>query len=239
MMKKMLSAALSVMLALTPAALAVAEETPGAAEAAALLEEVKGTYTALFPVITAPEYDELWLAPCAEALGEEMAPMAAEMLKSACYGKLYGQEAVDAYTADPAATQFCCEFIGGVSTITFDGNVISGADENGVQVFSHEYAYAGPLSLAGAMEGYLFETADGDAGEFRYFFMMPDTPASTYHLEFRYGSDVDALTEYAEGPYAYWLAAGISVDADREMIENVITLFCVENLAEMAAEGAA
>ena len=85
------------------------------------------------------------------------------------------------------------------------------------------------------MSGYLFETADEDAGEFRYFFMMPDTPASTYHLEFRYGSDVDALTEYATGPYAYWLAAGFPVDADEEMIRNVITLFCEENLAEDAA----
>ena len=84
------------------------------------------------------------------------------------------------------------------------------------------------------MNGYLYQTADEDAGEFRYFFMMPDTPASTYHLEFRYGSDVDALTEYATGPYAYWLAAGFPVDADEAMTENVIGLFCDENLAEMA-----
>ena len=89
------------------------------------------------------------------------------------------------------------------------------------------------------MDGYLYETADEDAGEFRYFFMMPDTPATTYHLEFRYGSDVDALTQYAEGPYAYWLAAGFPVDANEEMIRNVITLFCEENLAEMQEEDAA
>ena len=66
--------------------------------------------------------------------------------------------------------------------------------------------------------------------------MMPDTPASTYHLEFRYGSDVDALTQYNAGPYAYWLAAGFPADADQAMIENVITLFCEENLAEMGEE---
>ena len=112
----------------------------------------------------------------------------------------------------------------------------SGTDENGNTVFSHEYAYAGRLSLAGLMDGLLYETADADAGEFRYFYMMHDTPATTYHLEFRYGSSVDDLAKYNEGPYAYWLAAGFPVDADETMIHNVITLFCEENLAELAAE---
>ncbi len=211
----------------------------GEAEAAALLEDVKGTYEALFPVITAPEYDQMWLDPCIEALGEEEAPAAAEMLKAACNGTIYGQEAIDAYGDGSEGAQFDCLFINGVSEITFDGNTISGTDENGEQVFSHEYSYVGPLALAGMMDGYLYETADEDAGEFRYFYMMPDTPASTYHLEFRYGSDIDALAQYNEGPYAYWLAAGFPTDADEEMIKNVITLFCEENLAEMQAEEAA
>ena len=105
--------------------------------------------------------------------------------------------------------------------------------QNGDQLFSHEYRFVDGLSLAGLMEGSLYETEDEDAGEFKYFYMMPDTPDTTYHLEFRYGSDIDALSQYNEGPYAYWLAAGFPVDADEEMIENVITLFCEENLAEM------
>jgi len=208
----------------------------GDAEAAAqLLEDVKGTYEALFPVITAPEYDALWLDPCVAALGEEDGPAAAEMLKSVCNGTIYGQEAIDAYGDGSNGMQFDCLFINGVDQITFDGTTISGTLA-GEEVFSHEYAYVGPLTLGGMMDGLLYETADPDAGEFRYFFMMPDTPASTYHLEFRYGSDVDALALYAEGPYAYWLAAGFPVDADDAMIENVITLFCEENLADMAEE---
>lgn len=204
-----------------------------AAEAAALLEAVKGTYEALFPVITAPAYDQLWLDPCVAALGEEMGPAAAEMLKAACSGTIYGQEAIDAFGDGSNSAQFDCLFINGVTHITFDGSTISGTDENGNPVFSHAYAYAGELSLAGMMEGYLYETADADAGEFRYFYMMPDTPETTYHLEFRYGSDADALAAYSEGPYAYWLAAGFPVDADEEMIRNVITLFCEENLEGM------
>ena len=210
-----------------------------AAEAAALLKAVKGTYVPLFPVITDPKYDALWLDPCAAILGEETAPAVAEMLKAACSGTIYGQEAVDAFGDGSNGAQFDCLFINGVNNITFDGTSISGVDESGNQVFSHEYAYAGKLSLAGMMEGFLYETSDEDAGEFRYFYMMPDTPATTYHLEFRYGSNVDDLAAYNAGPYAYWLAAGFPADADEAMIENVITLFCEENLAEMSGEAPA
>ena len=200
-----------------------------AAEAAALLEAVKGTYEPLFPVITDPNYDPLWLDPCSAILGEETAPAMAEMLKAACNGTLYGQEAIDAFGDGSNGAQFDCLFINGVDRITFDGTAISGTLA-GEEVFSHEYAYAGKLSLGGMMEGYLYETADEDAGEFKYFYMMPDTPASTYHLEFRYGSDVDALALYNEGPYAYWLAAGFPVDADEALTEKVIELFVLENM---------
>ena len=206
---------------------AAADETT---EAETLLEAVTGTYEPLFPVITAPEYEGLWLDLCSAVLGETYAPVYAEFLKAACNGTVYGQEAVDAYGDGSNGAQFDCLFINGVSTITFDGHTISGADENGAEVFCHEYIYAGKLSLGGMMEGYLYETADADAGEFKYFYMMPDTPASTYHLEFRYGSDVDALALYNEGPYAYWLAAGFPTDADGQLIEDVIGLFCLENM---------
>jgi hypothetical protein len=201
-----------------------------ASEAAALLENIKGTYEPLFPVITKPEYDQLWLDPCIAVVGEEAAPQVAEMLKSACNGTIYGQEAIDAFGDGSGGAQFDCLFINGVSTITFDGATISSADKSGSQVFSHEYAYVCKLSLAGMMEGYLYETADEDAGEFKYFYMMPDTPATSFHLEFRYGSNVDDLAKYNEGPYAYWLAAGFPVDADADMVKNVIELFCLENM---------
>ena len=208
------------------------------ADAAALLENIKGTYEPLFPVITDSKYDQIWLDPCTAVLGEEAASEAAEMLKAACNGTIYGQEAIDAFGDGSDGAQFDCLFINGVSEITFDGNTISGTDENGDQLFSHEYKFVSSLSLSGLMEGFLYETEDEDAGEFRYFYMMPDTPDTTYHLEFRYGSDIDALAQYNEGPYAYWLAAGFPTDADEEMITNVITLFCEENLAEMQEEAA-
>ena len=239
MVNKLLPFMLALALLVSCSAFAAAESTDDTAEASVLLEEIKGTYEALFPVITRPEYDQIWLDPCVAAMGEENGPMVAEMLKAACNGTIYGQEAIDAYGDGSNGAQFDCLFINGVSRITFDGMTVSGVDDKGETVFSHEYTYTGHLSLAGMMDGYLFETADEDAGEFRYFYMMPDTPATTYHLEFRYGSSKEDLAKYNEGPYAYWLAAGFPVDADEETIRNVITLFCEENLAEEQAEGAA
>ena len=51
---------------------------------------------------------------------------------------------------------------------------------------------------------YIYESDDADSGEFTYFCMAPDTMATTWHIEFRYGSDLDALKQYDAGEYAYW-----------------------------------
>ena len=45
---------------------------------------------------------------------------------------------------------------------------------------------------------YIYESDDADSGEFTYFCMAPDTMATTWHIEFRYGSDLDALKQYDE-----------------------------------------
>ena len=207
--------------------------------AAELLSAVSGTYDELFPVITDAAYDQLWLDNCAAVVGEEAAPAVAEMLKTACNGTIYGQEAVDAFGDGSEGAQFDCLFINGVSQIVFDGDTISGLDKDGKTVFSHKYAYVGPASIAGMMNGYLYQTDDKDAGEFTYFFLLPDTPDTTFHTEFRYGSDPEALMLYNDGPYAYWLAAGILANRDEQMVKDVIQLFCEENLAEMSMEEAA
>ncbi len=135
--KKLVPLMLVLALLVSCSAFGMAEAADNAAEAAALLENIKGTYEPLFPVITKPEYDQIWLDPCVAAMGEENGPMVAEMLKAACNGTIYGQEAIDAYGDGSNGAQFDCLFINGVSTLTFDGGRISGADENGNQVFSH------------------------------------------------------------------------------------------------------
>ena len=213
------------------------DETAAAAEK--LLEDVSGTYDALFPVITSPEYDQIWLDSCAAVLGDEAAPAAAEALKAACNRTIYGQEAIDAYGDGSNGAQFDCLFINGPAQIVFNGRKISGLDKSGATVFSHEYSFVEPASIAGMMNGYLYHTEDADAGEFEYFFLLPDTPGTTFHTEFRSGSDPEAMMLYNDGPYAYWLAAGILADRDEQMVQDVIDLFCTENLAEMSEEAAA
>ena len=117
-----------------------------------------------------------------------------------------------------------------LATLTFDGetSTISGTDKDGNVLFSHTYHYIGMEPVHGLYE---FESDDADSGEFTYFFLAPDTSAETYHIEFRYGSDAEALSQYDAGEYAYWVASGISTDCDQTMIDNCIELFCTENLA--------
>ena len=69
-----------------------------------------------------------------------------------------------------------------------------------------------------------------EAGEFNYFLLREDTMEETYHIEFRYGRDLEELQGYLAGPYAYWLAAGIDENADEETVRKVIALFCLENM---------
>lgn len=125
---------------------------------------------------------------------------------------------------------YFCGFTNSLAILTFDGetSTISGTDKDGNVLFSHTYHYIGMEPVRGLYE---FQSDDADSGEFTYFFLAPDTSAETYHIEFRYGSDAEALSQYDTGEYAYWLASGISTDCDQTMIDNCIELFCTENLA--------
>ena len=79
---------------------------------------------------------------------------------------------------------------------------------------------------------YIYESDDADSGEFTYFCMAPDKMDTTWHIEFRYGSDLEALGKYDADKYAYWLASGISTDCTESNISSCIDLFCTENLSE-------
>ena len=144
-------------------------------------------------------------------------------------GTIYGEEAVTAYADGDGV--YDCSFTENLSTLEFDGanSTIKGYDKSGNELFSHTYHYIGMEEVRGLYE---YESDDADSGEFTYFCMAPDTSATTYHIEFRYGSDLEALGKYDAGDYAYWLAAGISTDYDQAMIEKCIELFCNENLSE-------
>lgn len=194
-----------------------------------LLMDLTGTYQELWPVILADEYKEIWLQDCAGLVGDENAEAAYEKLASMVTGEVYGEEAVEAYQDGGSA--YFCGFTQDLSTLEVDGenSVIKGYDASGKELFSYTYHYIGMEEARGLYE---YESSDEDAGEFTYFYLAPDTSETTYHIEFRYGSDSEALLQYDAGPYAYWLASGIATDYDQAMVENCIQLFCTENLSE-------
>lgn len=198
-----------------------------AAEAEQLLTDLSGTYQELWPVILSDDYHQTWLDDSAKLVGEENAEGAFEKMSSMVTGTVIGEEAVEKYADGNMA--YCCDFTQDVDTFTFDGTSISGKDADGNELFQHTYHYIGMEEIRGL---YIYESDDADSGEFTYFCMAPDTMTTTWHIEFRYGSDLDALKQYDAGEYAYWLASGISVDCSEDDINNCINLFCTENLSE-------
>lgn len=194
-----------------------------------LLVDLTGSYQELWPVILDEKYQQIWIDDCTELVGEENAEAAYEKLASMVSGTIYGEEAVEAYKDGSGA--YFCGFTQDMATVEFDGDTktIKGYDKDEKELFSHTYHYVGMEKTRGLYE---FESDDADSGEFTYFYLAPDTNDTTYHIEFRYGSDADALEKYDAGDYAYWLASGISTEYDEKMVDDCIQLFCEENLSE-------
>ena len=179
-------------------------EPDNEADAKQLLTDLTGSYQELWPVILDDQYTQTWLDDCKELVGEENAQAAYEKLASMVTGEVYGEDAVKAY-ADGGGAYYCA-FTEGVNTLEFDGSssTIKGFDKDGNELFSHTYHFVGMEEIRGLYE---YESDDADSGEFTYFCIAPDTNTTTYHIELRYGSDLDALGKYDAGDYAYWLGS--------------------------------
>lgn len=180
-----------------------------------------------------PKWDAFWFSECEKAVGAEAAQATAEALKSSMSGTLTG-EAVTERFGDGTdgwqnGFQFNCDFKQGVSRFVFDGKGgIKGLDASGNELFSHEYVFD---SYNADYDFYFFKSKDGNQDEFSCFAMRSDTPASTHHIEFRYGTDIESLLEFCTGKYAYWMAAGVLVDSDKEQQES-IRIFVEENTSQ-------
>ncbi len=192
------------------------------------LKELKGTYVELFTQETClnPEYDGLWKSEATKYVGEEKAGASIQKLVGGCQGTRIGEDAV-AYFKQHEGMQFCCAFQQGVKKFSMKGNRISGYDELGKKVFSHKYHFV----EKDANGSYIYESDDRQADEFRYFWFRPDSPAETYHIEFRYGSDKLQLQQLMEGKYAYWMASGVRQGHEEEWKQSIV-LFVGENLGE-------
>lgn len=221
-------------------------ETEVAVDDYGILTEIAGedgtTYVNLFKVILDDVYEDYWVEKCTSIVGEEQGKDTAEMLRAYISADIYGSEAAEEYEKNPEALGFDCWYINGAESFTFRGDEITTTLEDGTES-THTYEYLGTYKVGEgetmmyqgqeidpSFECDVYKSTD-DAGEFTYFLMRDDTMESTYHIEFRYGSDLEALQKYFTGEYAYWLSAGIDADADEETIHNVIDLFITENTA--------
>lgn len=191
-------------------------------------------YSNLFSVILNAKHDALW------------EKSAAESLKKTIDSGLYGEAAVNTY-AGSTNYAFDCRYLPGAEGIAFlqDGNSLTAviAIEDGDQKIYH-YGFLGSCTVGdgetmpygGTQIPVSFDAdlycAREDAGDFQYFVLRDDTMETTYHMEFRYGSDVGGLLQFRKGPYAYWLSAGIDEKADGDTIVKVIVLFVRENFAQ-------
>ena len=210
-------------------------------ENSTFLYDLSTTYQPLFVGATfESKYDHYWndyaAAVVGKATGDEV--HAADMMKTSIGASWKDKD---------EGGSFCCEFTNNVATLTFQGSVITGYDADDNVVFSHAYKYLRDGHLYGPdpddsskqisyMDLTIYESLDDNSGEFQYFAMCGDTPGTTYHIEFRYGGDLEALEQMYTGTYGHWLAAGIPTGADETMYSNVIALFCAENLADMAGD---
>ena len=203
-----------------------------------MLLKLTGTYIELFPEFAKEEYKDYWLE-CIGAYVDDAAVAETyyAMLTDNFMGTLRGQEAIDAYSSGPDAILFNCFFEDGVTKFNVSGDVISGVDAEGSELFRHSYHFVEdiPVTFYGQELGtdlHVYMTDDADAGPFTYFAFADDTLGETWHIEFRYGERIEDLANYTEGEYAYWLAAGINDGYKDSQIQACIKLFVDENVGE-------
>ena len=238
-MKKLVSILAAVLLLAATTLGAIAETDEFGGVFPAIAGENGTTYVSLFDVIISDQWTPVWQDYIAAIVGEDAAPEATARLQGSITSELYGEAAIAAFAGGGYA--FDCDFINGVQSIIFRDDTATILKTDGTRE-THTYEYLGQynvgetetmtyqgteISMAFPVDAY---KSTDEAGEFNYFFLREDTMAETYHIEFRYGRDLEALQGYLVGPYAYWLAAGIDESADEETIRKVIALFCLENM---------
>lgn len=197
------------------------------------------TYVSLFAQIISDQWTPVWQDYIGAVVGEEAAADLTAGLQGSITSELYGEAAVRAFAEGGYA--FDCDFINDAQRITFLEDTVTIQHTDG-ESETHTYEYLGQyqvgetetmqyqgMEISVAFPVDVYKSTD-EAGEFNYFLLREDTMAETYHIEFRYGKDLEALQGYMVGPYAYWLAAGIDERADEDTIRRVIALFCLENM---------
>lgn len=205
------------------------------------LGKLAGDYQPLFEgAAFRSEYDHYWHDYTAAVVGQSQADDTVAYMKASIGAEEYGKNAVP--------PNFYCGFIDGVQYIHFgeDGKTVTYKKADGNTIL-HEYEYVKEAVAKGVygeqemtMEGHLYQAKDEKDDGFEYLLMFPDTPDTTYHLEFRYADTEENVLSLTSGDYGYWVGSAIRSSALSEeneaTLQNVISLFVVENLADMAGE---
>lgn len=197
-----------------------------------ILADIQGEFIELFPEMEKDEYRHIWIDEIKKfkpEISEEEANASVEMILSMVEGDIYGEEAIKKYDFTTGNYAFNCYFIHDVKKFKIEGNEISGFDKNGKLIFSHTYSFV--KEDGGAS---IYKSDDENSGNFTYFGFLDDTPATTFHLEFRYGDASEKMGKdgWFEGKYAYWNVGAIPADYDEKLMDSVIRLFVDENFGE-------
>ena len=189
-------------------------------------KELKGSYVELFSQNTClnPKFQQLWKSEASKYIDDSKVDSALSAIQGVCQGTRIGEDAV-AYNKRNGSMQFCCAFLQGINRFDIKGHRILGYDSNNKMIFSHKYHFL----ETDANGNYIFESDDKNDDEFRYFWFMPDSPKSTFHIEFRYGNDKALLSQIMDGKYAFWMAAAVRERKENEW-RNGIVLFVNERL---------
>lgn len=210
------------------------------------LHTMNGTYQPLFHGATfETKCNSYWHDAAAAVVGASSADAAVAMLKQSVGAETQAAAIASQADSDQTNNQFFCGFTGDFTKFEINNDTIT--CYKGKTPYAATYKYAGVDGLymgsTEVMSGFtLVEKVSGSDEAPKYFYMAPDTMDHTYHIEFRYGNNLDDLKQYATGNCAYWLAAGIDISAMNESsatskgtndatLKQVIALFCEENLA--------
>lgn len=182
------------------------------------IESIPGTYTGLFDIVCTPEYYDVWVGQIATFVGEADAPALADQLQSILTSWPAGEsESSTVNNGGPIETNGY--FICGLDKLMIDGHTISGTDADGNTIFSHTYEFTGTDDMG----FYEYKSVDEDSGPFTYFFFVPSkTMERSWHLELRYGDNLEALRQPVSAEYGSWIAYAIDIGYDQPTAENAI-----------------
>ncbi len=182
------------------------------------IESIPGTYTGLFDIVCTPEYHDVWIGQIATFVGETDAPSLADQLQSILTSWPAGEaESSTVNNGGPIETNGY--FICGLDKLMIEGHTISGTDADGNMLFSHTYEFTGTDDMG----FYEYKSVDENSGPFTYFLFVPSkTMERSWHLELRYGDQLEALRQPVSPEYGSWMVYAIDVGYDQPTAENAI-----------------